>query len=167
MAVVNLINDIQKAMDASAYCIALMGALTLPDICSAMECPDGLSSAERYENWFNIRVARHYPGELNGKQCYAYWCRMFHPSAARAEERQGAERHAFVVPGSTEINTVFRANRVVYLDLGVFCRQVGDAANSWLKAVKWTEPFETNCARILTIHPMGIPGSVVRWPMIC
>jgi hypothetical protein len=165
--VINLINDIQKAIDARAYCIALMGALTLPDICSALECADGLSSSERYEKWFDRRVASHYPGEMNGRQCYLHWFRMFHPSACRVDDRQRTERHAFVVPGSTGNSTVFRANGVVYLDLGVFCLHLGNAATVWLKAVRWTEPFETNSARIFTVHPKGIPGAVVKWPMIC
>lgn len=46
-----IIEEINKALDNECFVIALMSALTLPDICGAIEYP-GESEGSRYKKWY-------------------------------------------------------------------------------------------------------------------
>jgi hypothetical protein len=82
-------------------------------------------------------------------------------------QRFSSERVVFVIPGSgSSVGPTMRANRVIYLDLHTFCCDMTDAVQGWLKAVKWTEPFENHMAGIVRVHPRGIPGAIELLPML-
>jgi hypothetical protein len=163
---IDLLDDIQKALDAKAYYLALMGTLALPDLCAAMEHADGITSPERYETWFNTRVGAKYKGELTGEQCYQFRCSMLH-DAAKSPHRYAQERIVFMIPGADLTGRrTMRANRVVYLNLDMFCHDVVIAVAGWLKVVKWTEPFETHVAKMVSVHSIEIFGATERLSMI-
>jgi hypothetical protein len=39
------------------YYLALAGALAVPDICGALEAPDGEATGQRYKAWFDTNVS--------------------------------------------------------------------------------------------------------------
>lgn len=47
-----LVSQTQKAVEAKLYYLALMSALTIPDIAAALESSDGLASGARYAAWY-------------------------------------------------------------------------------------------------------------------
>jgi len=82
-------------------------------------------------------------------------------------QRISSERVVFVIPASGSSGApTMRANRVIYLGLHTFCGDMTDAVQGWLKAVKWTEPFESHMAEIVRVHPRGIPGAIELAPMV-
>ncbi len=46
-----LLKQIAHADEAGMYLLALMGALSLPDIAAALQSPDGRTNRKRYERW--------------------------------------------------------------------------------------------------------------------
>jgi len=162
---VDLLDDIQRALDTKAYYLALVGALILPGICAAMEYPDGFVKSDRYEQWFNSRLGQKYREQLTGEQCYQFRRRM--SQEPMLHTRLSSERIVFVIPQfDHSMRSTIRANRVVYLDLCTFCSDMTDAVQGWLKVVRWTQPFETHMARIVRVHPRGIPGAIEPVPML-
>ena len=163
---VNLLDDIQSALHAKAYYFALLGTLSLPGVCAAMEYPDGVAKSDRYELSFNTRLGQKYRDQLTGKQCYQFRSSMLQEEPM-LRQRLSSERVVFVIPGSgSSVGPTMSANRVIYLDLHTFCCDMTDAVQGWLKAVKWTEPFETHMAGIVRMHPRGIPGAIELLPML-
>lgn len=53
-----IIEEINKALDNECFLIALMSALTLPDICGAIEYPD-VSEGTRYKKWYSEYIGRY------------------------------------------------------------------------------------------------------------
>lgn len=54
-----LINDVTKALDAKCYYSALTLALTFPDICGKAEYPHEKSTAKRYKDWYDDKIGRY------------------------------------------------------------------------------------------------------------
>lgn len=52
-----LIDDVNKALDAESYYSALTLALTLPDICGKAEYPQEKSTAKRYKDWYDEQAS--------------------------------------------------------------------------------------------------------------
>jgi hypothetical protein len=48
--------EIEKALEARLFYLALLLTLTLPDICAALEQPDGRSGKKSYEEWYNRNI---------------------------------------------------------------------------------------------------------------
>jgi hypothetical protein len=85
-----IIKEVKTALDNECYIVALMGALTLPDICGKSAYPN-LSVGERYRNWCDAYV---YPKiqhtdedretldcgiiDLSGRIIYSLRCCLLH-----------------------------------------------------------------------------------------
>ena len=166
MIVISLLEDIHKALDAEAYYIALMGALTLPDICGSMDHADGRASKARYIEWFNRWAGHKYTAFLDGEQCYGFRCDMLHQGTTGTPARTYS-RIVFIVPGYEGISAHRAiANDWLVLDLPVFCNDLTSAVYSWLHHVTGTEPATSHLARIVQTYPNGISGRFINIPVI-
>lgn len=60
-----LIDDVNKALDAECYYAALSLALTFPDICGKAEYPQEKSTRKRYKDWYDEHIgeSEQYPCE--------------------------------------------------------------------------------------------------------
>lgn len=67
-----IIDEIEKALDADLHIVALMAALSLPDICDAVEYPD-LGTTARYKKWYAEHIGQyeHNPNDTEYKMPYA------------------------------------------------------------------------------------------------
>jgi len=65
----DLLDQIKSALDAGHYYLCLYVALTLPDICGAIDAEDGKATGQTYAAWFDEFVGPKYtlplPQELN------------------------------------------------------------------------------------------------------
>lgn len=163
---INLLEDVHKALDAKAFYLALMGALALPDICGSMEYPDGRAGSDRYAAWFDKWVGERYLGFLDGKQCYGFRCDMLHQGVTGQSHREYS-RILFVLPGGTMVRmhrNIF--NGALNLDLPVFCSDVTGGVHRWLEATSETEPIKSNLSRLMQIYPNGLAPYMVGVPII-
>lgn len=168
--------DYLEQIDAaatSAYYLALVGALTVPDICGALEAPNGRATEAKYVAWFNRWVGPAYArGEksFTGIDCYLYRCAMLHQARARPTRerppRGSFERVLFVEPGhDPEVHDVIIAGALV-IEVPTFVRDVTAAARRWLEEVEGTEPFERNDELAFRRYPYGLEPYIVGAPVI-
>ena len=157
-----LLYDIEKASAAKLYRIALLAALTIPDIGGARDATDGKANRDRYTDWFDKYVAPKYfafrTQYLTGRDCYQFRCVLLH---------QGQQIH----PNSRYTRSVFlfapRDNiaycgaltldngQTLAIDIPIFCRHMVDAARDWLDAVESTRLFQTNSTNALELYKLS------------
>jgi hypothetical protein len=111
-----ILDEIEKALDASLYIIALKSALAIPDICAALEYENNRASRKRYILWYEQWVEKKYiydsksmfigymkgqgvdfsnlPGSFRGDhyvtftsgECYKMRCSMLHQGQSLHED---------------------------------------------------------------------------------
>lgn len=136
--------------------LALAGALMTPDICSAMESPDGRATGERYREWFDTHLARQHlhPMDgtpiLSGADCFRLRCSFLHQGTTQ-HEHSGYSRVVFVEPGpgTFHMNVL---NDALNIDIGTFCQEMAGGALAWLSAAEGSENFKRNYPLSATIR---------------
>jgi hypothetical protein len=163
---INLLEDVHKALDARAFYLALTGALVLPDICGSMEYADGVANRNRYAAWFDEWIGPRYEAFLSGKQCYEFRCDLLH-QATTGSNRRSYKKILFLVPGATTAtmhkNILMGA---LNLDLNAFCGDMTSGAYRWLQARSETQPVKGHLSRLIRAHPQGIAPYIVCLPVI-
>lgn len=155
----DLLLQIESAVNAGAYHLALLGALAVPSICGALESADGKDTPARYEAWFDRYVAPAYASGsgapmFTGKQCYSFRCSMLHEGKA-IHTGLGYSRVLFVEPSAG----VFHRNVIngaLNLDIRIFCGDIVKGANAWLANVQGRPPFQTNLDASFRRYPGGL-----------
>lgn len=165
--------QIAEALNQRGYFLALLGALCLPDMASALSSEDGEASGEKYVAWYETWVRPQYaeyvagvqeraglppiqrpiPHPLTGEMCYAYRCAMLHQGRAH-HAKMGYTRIMFLEPGSHE-------NGIQYVDVGgpllvkleTFCGQILEGVRRWRAAVCDNEDYKRNLAKTVQRYP--------------
>ncbi len=84
--VIQLVQDIRKALENDLYLVALSSALTLPDVCGKAAYPDESSSRKRYISWYDEEIGKYEKNPkdkenmpyLSGKVIYSLRCSLLH-----------------------------------------------------------------------------------------
>lgn len=92
-----ILKEIELALDAKLYYLALEASLTLPDICAALQSDDGRASKSKYIAWYDTYAKE--PGNLSisGKDCYYFRCSYVH-QAQTTHENATYSRIIFLAP---------------------------------------------------------------------
>ncbi len=162
---IDLLNQIQQALNQNLYYVALMMCLTIPDICGAIDSPNGIASGAAYARWYNQYAASHCP-YLDGPTCYQFRCSMLHQGST-TNPNSRYSRIVFVEPGST--NSVLHCNvmnRALNLDVGVFCSAIITGAQNWLSSASNNPLFQTNYNNFVRRYPNGLPPYIIGVPVI-
>lgn len=168
-----LIAQTRKAVESELYYLALMSALTIPDIAGALEASNGNAIGRRYAAWYEkwvhprLMENRGTNNPLSGRQCYDYRCAMLHQG--RSQVRNAAYRNImFVEPGQPHYGLHYSlvADKVLMIQLNEFIAEILDGCELWLDAMKHTEPFETNYRHFVRRRPDGLAPFVVGGPVI-
>lgn len=166
----DLLAQVEKATADGYYYLALYVALTLPDICGAMESSDGIANKSKYIHWFDHYVTPAYTvagrAFLDGETCYAYRCSVLHQGRAQ-HPKLGYSRILFVEPGST--TNVFHnniLNDALNIDVSRFCMDIVGGAASWLKDVSDSDDYKQNYSLFMQRYPGGLPPYIVGVPVI-
>jgi hypothetical protein len=161
-----LLRQITWASNAGAYFIALLGALSVPDICGALDSPGGEATGQTYKDWFDAHVAPSCYGMMDGDDCYKFRCSLLHQGTTQ-HPKGGYARIIFVEPGAS--GNVFHMNVMndaLNIDVRLFCQDIVTAATAWQASVVGTEPYETNVRKFVTRYPNGLPPYIVGIPVI-
>lgn len=166
----DFIDQIERAVQAHAYYLALYAVLTLPDICGAMESDDGQATRTKYIEWFDKYVAPGYrafgQSTLTGEVCYFYRCAVLHQGRAQ-HPKLGFSRILFVEPGVT--TNVFHnnvLNDALNIDVSIFCTDVLKGANIWLQAAEHSPNYRKNFPLFMQRYPLGLAPYIVGVPVI-
>lgn len=186
-----LLDQIERALQANLYFVALMAALSIPDIAGAIDSTKGEATRKSYIDWYEKyvrpisreqRIAelsegrspeerQRYeeiikPSPITGDACYRFRCSLLHQGST-VHPKSPFKRIAFVVPGSTPHffhNNITNDNLLI--DLPTFCRDIIKGANRWLAEKQETEQFKKNYERFARVYPEGLAPMLKGLPVI-
>src|SRR5437899_3058807 len=136
--------EIDAALKMRLYFAALCLALAVPDICAALESPDGRSNGPRYAAWFDANLGKEYV-VLPGSACYELRCGVLHEGTfARRGTRYS--RIIFSLDQSYDQNI---SDDVLQLSLTNFCLKIIAAARSWSASKSGDPHIQKNMAKVV------------------
>jgi len=94
-----MLAEIERALNVGGlYYLAVSMALTLPDVCAAVESPDGKTSPKKYKAWYDKNLANRYVS-ITAEDCYSLRCGVSHQGRLGHPNFQ-YERILFTIPNS-------------------------------------------------------------------
>ena len=151
----DLLAQIETAVDANLYLIALFASLAIPDICGAIDSEDGTASKSKYINWFNKYVADKC-SFLSGEDCYYFRCSFLHQGSTQ-HPNSSYSRILFVDPtATTNVLHCNVFNDALNIDFRIFCKDMVEAARQWLTNVESTERYTQNIEKFVQRYPTGL-----------
>lgn len=159
----DILAQIEAASEAGYYYVALFSALTIPDICAALESPDGETNGDRYIGWYDRNLD---PGPAAGKDIYRFRCSLLHQGRT-THPKSNFSRIIFIEPGAT--TNVFHncvVGDALLIDVQLFISDLLAATRHWLSSAKNMETFQKNSASFVARHPKGLKPYVDGVPII-
>lgn len=151
-----ILEEMESGLSSGHYFLALMMALTIPDICAALESKNGKSSSPAYKAWYQNHLSEAY--KIAANDCWNLRCSLLHQGRSDNPNSE-VERVIFTLPHRDQI--VLHNNRidkVVQIDLVGFCLAMSAAARRWFDATKENETVRRNLERLVRHYPDGFPG---------
>lgn len=161
----HMFSEINRALDAGLYYLAVAMSLTVPDICASLEAANGQTTGAQYKTWFNANLAAQYPF-LSDTDCYSLRCGVLHQGRMGHPKSQYA-RVIFSLPvarGHVYHNNIL--NDVLNLDAPTFCRDVIAAARAWYAKNSTNADVVANVERLVRLRPEGLAPYMVGMPVI-
>lgn len=162
----NLLDQIQIGLEDNLYYLSLFVALSIPDICGAIESQNGEASGKKYADWFDEYVAPKYNSFLSGDDCYKFRCSLLHQGSSQ-HPKSNYSRIFFIEPSSTTNilhNNII--NDALNIDVSIFCRDIITGANNWLQKIENTQLYKTNYDKFMRRYPNGLKPYIVGVPVI-
>ncbi len=161
----NLLEQIQKGLEYNLYFLSLFTALSMPDICGAIESQDGKATGAKYETWFNKYVASQYEGFLTSAHSNKLRCTYLHQGSSQ-HYKSHYSRVLFIEPSNTTKVRIHKGilNDVLIIDVRIFCLDIINGVNQWLKKVENTESYKANCDKFMRRYPNGLHPYYSRYP---
>jgi hypothetical protein len=160
-----ILSDIQSCLNNGMYYAAITVALTLPEVCAALEASNGRGSSEKYKTWYNTYLADLYP-LISDDFCYSLRCSVVHQGKfGRLGEQYS--RILFTIPDGRGI--VFHKgiiNDALNLDAITFCRDIMDGAKRWYAAKQGDPNVLKNLPNLVRFRPKGLAPYMVGMPLI-
>lgn len=161
--------QMKQASDAGLFFPALVLALTLPDICSALASENGRSSGSKYRQWIREWVYPDWSDDFPEK-LWDYRCALLHQGRS-TQGKSGSFPIAFIVPDPNRprlhnITTSFGADEVTWCDVTSLVNDVGRAVGTWLSAHGRSSLVRRNLERSIHLRAKGIPPHLDGVPVV-
>jgi hypothetical protein len=146
-----LVTQMRGASDAGLFFPALMVALTLPDILSALSSDNGEASRSKYQAWASKYL------EMDATQLYGFRCSLLHQGSSRPHGNHG--RLVFVDPtdlglqvhggdyGGAELHT--------WISVPMFVDDICRAVEQWLADDGSSTLVVQNLDKFVRLRPEG------------
>lgn len=158
-------DDIERALSAQLYYLAVVSTLGLPDICAALESADGATTGRKYQAWCDSWLIPSYP-ELTSQDLYSMRCGVVHQGRLGHPKMQYA-RVLFTVPNANR--NVFHRNIIndaLNLNVVMFCRDMNRTVGQWYAAKHDDANVLANLPRLVRFHEQGLAPYMVGMPLI-
>jgi hypothetical protein len=176
-----VLKEIENAISARLYYLAIAVALSVPDICSGLESdPDNPIWQERktYAAWCdtNITGLNHLTGDdlYNLRGGVVHKGQFGHQKSRFTRVFFVGPESSFKSPRGSIINGQFRLGPqqelwngpILIYDVDAFCDTIVAAARRWA-ATKKDDPFvQKNLSKLVYYRPNGIPNFLVGAPTV-
>jgi hypothetical protein len=164
-----MLQDIERALNASLHYLALVMALTMPGICAALEEPSGSTSgrdSKAYMDWYSTNIGTLYPN-LTGVDCYSLRCGVVHQGRFGDPNKMQYGRVLFTVPNVSR--NVFHnniLNDALNLDTEIFCRDMMNSVRNWYCNRPSNSVVHRNIDMMVRLRPEGLAPYMVGIPLI-
>lgn len=161
-----ILREIERANQAGLHYLAVAMALTVPDICAALESPDGQTSGTRFKAWYNANLANRYPN-ITDNDFWSLRCGVIHQGRYGRHGNMQYARVIFMVPNRQ--NNVFHnniLNDALNLDAVWFCQDVVESARAWFASKRCDPTVEANLPKLVQFRPEGLAPYMVGMPLI-
>jgi hypothetical protein len=159
-----ILQEIELALHARLYYLALVVALTIPDVCAALESVDGQTNRDRYKAWYNAHLGGRY-GAVTDADCYSLRCGVAHQGRF-GHPRMEYGRVIFAIPGRGIFLHNSIANDALHLDADRFCREMIAAARQWFAGKQNDPAVQANLPNVVQLRPNGFSPYVAGTPVI-
>jgi hypothetical protein len=165
-----ILQEIERALQARLYYLAVVMAVTMPDICAALEAANGRTSGDKYKAWYNAHLAPLYP-RLTDDDCYSLRCGVVHQGRFGHPGMQ-YDRIIFTLPdprGNIFSGNVFGGGGnppTLNLDAEAFCRDVIAAVRAWFAAKQADANVVANLPNLVQFRPNGMAPFIGGVPVI-
>lgn len=174
-----ILADIDRALDAELWYLALAVTLSIPDICSSAEIKREpgekiwKGTEDRYTRWCAAHLIPKF-SQFTATDCWALRGGITHNAKLFGHPKQKYDRVVFTLPepGANvwheclSANTATAEGVALQLDLRTFCGQMTDAAKEWQARNAGNEIVEANLANLVHRRPQGLPPHFVGMPVI-
>lgn len=161
-AMEDVLDEVDRALQAGLFYLALAGALTVPDLCAVAETPE-LGVRARYERWWDEHLGQEYAQMAGGAVAYQLRCAVLHEGSYQLRSG-GFSRVIFLEPGGSIQGHLNIVNDALWLDLPTLVRDILVAGRTWRSGV--TEEVESRLERHVRRHPNGLAPYIVGCPVI-
>jgi hypothetical protein len=160
-----LLAEIRRALTMRLYYLAIVMALHIPDVCGALEAPDGEAKKERYKAWYRQWLAPKYP-MITEDDIYCLRSGVVH-QARFGHPGSQYSRVFFTLPDSGRgiLHGNF-FNDALQLDAMIFCDDVSEAARTWHSAKRNDAVVEANLLKLVQYYPNGLKPYIVGIPVV-
>jgi len=160
---------IRLAVANQNWFAALYLALTMPDICGALETPAACNGA-RYMSWFERYLAPINKTNIFGTEvvfmtasdCWALRCSILHEGSdavSQPKTRDVLSRIFFSTMGAHRI----RVEDTLTLNVAMFCEEIADAVDMWSSDVRSDTDIQARISQMVEIQQVGFsPKTGVR-----
>lgn len=159
------IDEILRAVNGGLYSLAVVGALTIPDICGALGYPNGRADGRRYRHWWDENLPE-YADHMPGDRAYAFRNSLLHQGSAVHERREG-DRIILMEPRS-DGSIVHRGTHVIsatevahIMFIPMLVSDIVTAARTWLNAHAHDPIVAKNLGRFVRRREHGYSGVIV------
>jgi len=165
----DILNSVARALEEENWYAALFVALTLPDICAALEHEK--SNGDRYAEWFEANLPQ-YKEFLSGNDCYALRCALLHEGRDDVSDQKKKEviEHCVLMSSGSHMNLfrdcVINDVKTSFLEVNVqkFCNDLCFAVTKWLESVASDPQIQQRLATNIKIHNPGyVHMGVIRF----
>src|SRR6266404_5355686 len=147
-----ILQEVDRAVRAQLFYLAVAMALTLPDICSALGSPNGETEGRKYRNWYNANLAARYPN-ITADDMWSLRNGVLHQGRCGHPNMQYS-RILFTLPepqGNRVHNCI--VNDALNLDAIQFCRDVVDSVRVWFAANQNGKNVVVNLPNLVQYRP--------------
>jgi hypothetical protein len=145
----DFIDAVRKSVAAEHWHAALALALTLPDICGALDDPTAGSQA-RYRHWWLVWAQPLFTAQVGAERvphvflgsgdAYAFRCAYLHAGSDLIDDQRASDcLKSFLLTYGTNIH-MNQNGDVLQLDVGQFSISIADAVERWLR-VREADPL--------------------------
>lgn len=159
-----IMEEIDRALDAGFFYLAVATTLTLPDICVSLSETDGRSNGARYAAWCDANLTDGF-GFVTGQDLFSFRCGVSH-NGRFGDLKHNVARVVFSLPfgGNRFIN--MQINDAFVYSVEDFCRNIMRAVRAWYAANSGVARVVQNLERMGQYRPEGLAPYIGGMPVL-
>lgn len=168
MPIEQLLKEIENALRAHLYYVALLFSVTLPGICAALEDPSGSTvgkDSSEYKRWYTAHFAHKY-SNLTDVDCYSLRCGVVHQGRFGHPKMQYG-RVIFMLPdprGNVFSDCIL--NDAYFTDVRKFCTDMVHSVRDWFTIAQNSPIVQRNLTNLVQLRPTGMKPYISGAPII-